>query len=344
LVQRYLDNAAAKPDVRIGYIRALAERGRNADAHRQLDTLTSGQPGYPDGWLLKGALLADEQRDGEAEQALRQFLQVTDAQAGQPSMERQGARDQARMMLSRIAEQRGDLAAAEQLLAQVDSPEQMATVQWRRAKILARQGKLDEARQAIRAAPERQPEDTRNKLLAEAQLLREHQQPAIAYQMLTDALSHDPDDESLLYDAAITAERAGHQPDMERLLRHLIEINPKAANAYNALGYSLADRGLQLPEAKRLIVKAAELAPDDSFVQDSLGWVEFRLGNMQEARRILEGAFQKKKDAEIAAHLGEVLWMLGEHDAARGVWRDGQRLDPGNETLLNTLKRLQVTL
>jgi tetratricopeptide (TPR) repeat protein len=345
LVRRYLDNADAKPDVRIAYIRALAEHGRSADAHQQLDTLTRMQPSYPNGWLLKGALLADERRDDEAEQALRQFLQVTDApQAKQPSVERKGARDQARMMLARIAEQRGDLAAAEQLLAQVASPDQIVVAQSRRAEILARQGKLDEARQAIRSTPEREPDDARNKLLAEARLLREHQQPAAAYQMLTDALGQDPDDEALLYDAAITAERAGHEPDMERLLRRLIEIDPKAANAYNALGYSLADRGLQLPEAKRLIVKAAELAPDDYFIQDSLGWVEFRLGHMQEARRILEIAFQKNRDAEIAAHLGEVLWVLGEHDAARSIWRDGQRLNPDSETLHNTLKRLQVTL
>jgi tetratricopeptide (TPR) repeat protein len=344
LIQRYLESPEAKPDVYIGYVRALVEQGRNADAHAQLDTLTRLQPGYPDGWLLRGALLADERRDGEAEQALRQFLQLTDTPTGQPDTERQGSRDQARMMLARIAERRGDLTAAEQLLAQIDSPDQITAVQWRRAKILARQGKLDEARQLIRATPEHAPEDARNKLLAEAQLLREHQQPALAYQMLTSALDEDPGDEALLYDAALAAESASRVQDMERLLRSLIERNPKAANAYNALGYSLADRGQRLPEAKQLIVKAVELAPGDYFIQDSLGWVEFRLGNTQEARRILEAAYKKNPDPEIAAHLGEVLWVLGERDAARDIWRDGQRQDPDNETLLKTLKRLRVTL
>ena len=343
LIQRYLESPQAKPEVRIGYARVLIDLGRPADTHAQLDLLTRQQPDYPEGWLVKGALLADERRDAEAEQALRRFLQLADAEAAQPGMDREGGRNQARMMLARIAERRGDLAAAEQMLQQVDSPEQALAVQLRRAQMLAKQGKMDEARQAIRAAPEAQPEDARNKLLAEAQLLRDHQQPGAAYQMLADELKTDPDDETLLYDAGMAAERADRLPDMERLLRRVIELNPKSASAYNALGYSLADRGLRLQEAKELIEKAVQLSPDDSFIQDSLGWVEFRLGRPQEARRILEAAYKKRPDPEIAAHLGEVLWALGERDAARAAWRDGQRLDPENETLVKTLQRLQVT-
>jgi len=343
-LKRYLESPQAKPEVRIGYARALVDLGRTADAYAQLDALTLQQPDYPEGWLVKGALLADERRDGEAEQALRHFLQLADAQANQPGMDREGSRSQARIMLSNIAERRGDLAAAEQLLEQVDAPDQIMTVQLRRAQILARQGKLDEARQAIQSVPERRPDDARTKLLAEAQLLREHHQPELAYQMLSAELANDPDDEALLYDAAMAAERADRLPDMERLLRHLIHLNPRAAGAYNALGYSLADHGLRLPEAKQLIEQAVRLLPDDSFIQDSLGWVEFRLGNAQEARRILEAAYKKRPDVEIAAHLGEVLWALGEHDAARAIWRDGQQLDPDNETLVKTLERLRVKL
>lgn len=342
LIQRYLASPQAKPEVRIGYSRALVELGRIADAHAQLDILTGQQPDYPEGWLVKGALLADERRDAEAEPVLRRFLQLADAQASQPGLEREGGRNQARMMLARIAERRGDLTGAEQLLKQVDSPDQVMAVQLRRAQMLARQGKLDEARQAIRDVPETQPEDGRNKLLAEAQLLRDNQQPALSYQLLTDELKNDPDDETLLYDAAMAAERADRLPDMERLLRRLIELNPKSANAFNALGYSLADRGERLDEAKRLIEQAVQLSPDDNFIQDSLGWVEFRLGRPQEARRILETAYKKRPDPEIAAHLGEVLWSLGERDAARAAWRDGQRLDPENETLVKTLQRLRV--
>jgi tetratricopeptide (TPR) repeat protein len=343
LVLRYLQGAHAKSDVRIGYARALVEHGRTADAHAQLDTLLRQQPDYPEGWLVKGALLADERRDAEAESVLRRYLQLADTQAAQPGLEREGGRNQARMMLSRMAERRGDLAAADRLLQQVESPDQMMAVQLRRAQMLARQGRLDEARQAIRAVPERQPDDARNKLLAEAQLLRDHRQPEQAWQLLTDELKNDPDDEALLYDAAMAAERADRLPDMERLLRRLIELNPKSASAYNALGYSMADRGVRLQEARALIEKAVELSPDDHFIQDSLGWVEFRLGRPQQARRILEAAYRKRPDAEIGAHLGEVLWALGQHDTARAKWREAQQLDPENETLVKTLRRLQVT-
>ncbi|MDR2155552.1 MAG: tetratricopeptide repeat protein [Burkholderiaceae bacterium] len=343
LVSRYLDTPQAKPELRINYARTLVERGRVSDAHTQLDTLTRQQPDYLEGWLVQGALLADERRDDQAEPILRRFLQLADAQANQPGMEREGPRAQARLMLAGIAERRGNLAEAEQLLGQIDSPEQILAVRLRRAQMLARQGKLDEAREVIRSTPEREPEDARNKLLAEVQLLRENQLPEQSYQLLSEALNADPDDTALLYDAALAAESAGRWQDMERLLRRLIEVAPQDASAYNALGYSLADRGERLHEAKALIEKAVKLSPDDHFIQDSLGWVEFRLGRVQEARGLLEAAYKKRPDPEIAAHLGEVLWVLGEHEAARAIWREGQRLDPDNATLVKTLQRLKVS-
>ncbi len=119
-------------------------------------------------------------------------------------------------------------------------------------------------------------------------------------------------------------------------------MRPQDPHAFNALGYSLADRGLRLEEARSLILKAVELAPQDPFIQDSLGWVEFRLGNLAEARRILQAAFERRADPEIAAHLGEVLWSAGQHEAALTVWRQGLQLQADNDTLLRTLQRLQV--
>jgi Flp pilus assembly protein TadD len=152
----------------------------------------------------------------------------------------------------------------------------------------------------------------------------------------------DPDHQGLLDAAALSADSAGHPQDMERLLRRLIEIAPDNASAYNALGYWLADHGQRLPEAQTLIEKAVQLAPDDYFIQDSLGWVHFRLGQTQEARRLLEAAYKKRPDPEIAAHLGEVLWTLGERDAARAIWQDGLRRDPDSAPLKQTLERLKV--
>ncbi|MDO5693295.1 MAG: tetratricopeptide repeat protein [Pseudomonadota bacterium] len=338
LIQRHLARADASPDVQIAYARALVEAGRSTQAQAQLDALVKRMPNHAEGWLVRGALRADERKDTEAEADLQHFLGMATSPAQAAGV------NQARLMLARIAERRGDHAAAERWLAGVDSADQQLTVQSRRAQILARQGRIDEAREAIRRVPERGPEDARQKLLTEAQLLRDHQQPEQAYQLLTDELQKDPDDEGLLYDAAMVAERLDRIDEMERLMRHLIEVNPDAAHAYNALGYTLADRNLRLPEAKELIEKAVQLAPDDSYIQDSLGWVHFRMGNVPEARKLLEAAYKKRPDPEIAAHLGEVLWVLGEQEEARHVWRDGLRQDAGNETLQKTLKRLGVSL
>jgi predicted Zn-dependent protease len=343
LIQRYLNSPDAKPEVRIGYARALVERGSTADAHRQLDTLIRRAPETPEAWLVRGALYADERKDAEAEADLKHYLGMLDSTATPPGAQPPEGRDHARMMLATIAERRGDLSGAERLLASIDSPERALTVQVRRAQLLARQGKLDEGRQAIRSVPERNADDARLKLLAEAQLLRDNQQAQQAYDLLSTELKKNPDEESVLYDAAMAAERADHLDIMEELLQRLIKLNPDAGHAYNALGYSMADRGVRLPEAKTLIEKAVQLSPDDAYIQDSLGWVHFRMGNVREARKILEAAYKKRPDAEIAAHLGEVLWTLGERDSARRVWREGIRLDADNETLKKTLKRFRVT-
>jgi tetratricopeptide (TPR) repeat protein len=138
------------------------------------------------------------------------------------------------------------------------------------------------------------------------------------------------------------AEKTNRIDDMERLFRKVIEIKPDHHHAYNALGYSLADRGLRLPEAKQLIEKAVAMAPEDAYIQDSLGWVEFKMGNTAKALEILQSAFGKRPDAEIAAHLGEVLWSNGAREQALKIWREGLLLASDNETLQGTLQRLRV--
>lgn len=129
---------------------------------------------------------------------------------------------------------------------------------------------------------------------------------------------------------------------MEQLLRRLITLRPDDHHAYNALGYSLADRGERLTEAKQLIEKAVALAPTDAYIQDSLGWVEFRLGHTATALSVLQAAYASRPDAEIAAHLGEVLWASGQREQALKIWREGLLLANDNETLQSTLKRLRV--
>ena len=138
------------------------------------------------------------------------------------------------------------------------------------------------------------------------------------------------------------AEKMDNLPEMERLLRQVIAAKPDYHHAYNALGYSLAERNVRLPEAKELIQKALTFAPGDPFISDSLAWVEFRMGNKAEALRILDTAYKARPDAEIAAHLGEVLWSLGQRDRAQAIWREGLLLNSENDTLQETLKRLRV--
>jgi tetratricopeptide (TPR) repeat protein len=177
-----------------------------------------------------------------------------------------------------------------------------------------------------------------------ANMAKNNKQYQQAYDTLSKAIanSNEEDKPDLQYDLAMMAEKLGRMDEMERILRQVIEAKPEDPQAYNALGYSLADRNLRLTEAKDLIQKAVKLAPKDPFIADSLGWVEFKLGNLAEAQRILEAAYTSKPDAEIAAHLGEVLWKQGLKDRATALWKEGVKINKNNDTLLETLKRFSV--
>ncbi|MCA0244155.1 MAG: tetratricopeptide repeat protein [Proteobacteria bacterium] len=247
-------------------------------------------------------------------------------------------------MLAQAAEQRGDFAAAETWLGKIDDPRRALDVQTRRATLLARQGKLAEARQAVRLAPEREPGDARAKLVAEAGVLREVKRWGDAFEVLGDAAQRFPDDPDLLYEQAMVAEKLDRTDEMERLLRRVIALKPDNAHAHNALGYSLADRSQRLPEARELIRRALELSPGDPFITDSLGWVEYRLGNLPEALRLLRQAYAARPDVEIGAHLGEVLWAGGQRDEARSIWAESKGRDAANDVLRETLARLKVDL
>jgi tetratricopeptide (TPR) repeat protein len=153
-----------------------------------------------------------------------------------------------------------------------------------------------------------------------------------------------PDTPGLMYEVAMVYEQLDRLDDMEKMLRKVIAVQPDYAHAYNALGYSLADRNLRLPEAKTLIERALNLAPDDAFILDSMGWVLYRMGDNAQAIPYLQRAYSLRPDAEIAVHLGEVLWASGQQDKAKDVWRNVQSKDPTNESLRGTLARLAVTL
>ncbi len=345
LVKRYLETEP-RYEVRMDYARALIGKQRYAESLMQLGTVTREKPDYPTAWLVKGTL-EQQSRDLDAAQAsLTRFISLqTEARATEaPSVELTQSLTQAYLRMAEIAEQKKDLTGAQAWLARIDNAEEMVSVQSRRAAILARQGHLEEARAMIRALPELDASDARMKTSAEVQILRDNKQYKLAYDVLTEALTKDPKDIDFLYDKAMMAEKLDKMDEMEQLLRQAIAAKPDYHHAYNALGYSLADRNMRLPEARQLILKALEFAPADPFISDSLAWVEFRSGNFPDALRILQKAFKDKPDAEIAAHLGEVLWAMGQRDEAKAIWREGRLLNDSSETLLETLKRLHVNL
>jgi Flp pilus assembly protein TadD len=139
-------------------------------------------------------------------------------------------------------------------------------------------------------------------------------------------------------------ERAQRYDVMETLLQRFIKLRPDDRQGYNALGYSLADRNIRLQEALTLLEKATELAPEDPYIMDSLGWVKYRLGDLQTARELLQRAYDKSPQAEIGAHLGEVLWHMGQREEAKKAWAKAQRLEDENGTLKRTLERHGVVL
>ncbi|MEO8805988.1 MAG: tetratricopeptide repeat protein [Burkholderiaceae bacterium] len=349
---------AAKPDsngVRLLYVRALLAVPLYAEATAQLETLTRTAPQLAQAWLTLGALHLQLREPAPAIVALQNYVQLVQAGGAVVKPDAEAADDdtpastedaltRAWLLLAQAADQQGDFRASEAWLAKIEDPQRALEVQTRRASLLARQGKLAQARELIRKVPEKTPADARAKLLAEAQVLRDAKQWAEANTLLAKANVQFTDDVDLIYEQSMMLEKLNKLDDMERLLRRVIALKPDHQHAYNALGYSLAERNVRLPEARTLIKKALDLSPGEPSITDSLGWVEYRMGNREEAVRLLRDAYRGQPDAEIAAHLGEVLWVNGQKDEARTIWREGRGRDAGNEVLRETLARLRVDL
>lgn len=343
LVKKHLPHARA--EFRMAYARALLNAKREPDARTQLQSIRIQNPDYPDAWLIEGALALQRGQLDTAERQLQKYLDITEPDtAKQPNDEFRRGRAQAFLSMAQIAQQRNDTKLANSWLQRVDTPEDVMQAQIRRAVLLAQQGQLENALALIQNQPERTTDDAQLKRSAEVQLLKDHKEFIRARNLLQASVAQSPENHDLAYELAMVHEKLGELDEMEGLLRGLMHAKPDDPHAYNALGYSLADRSLRLPEAKALIAKALQLAPKDPFITDSLAWAEFRSGNLNLALTLLEGAFKEKPDAEIAAHLGEVLWVLKRPSEALNIWREGFKLNSNNDTLIDTLKRLQVTL
>ena len=326
----YLKRYPKARDVRLNYARLLVNVKDYAEARKQFEALVAENPGNAD-IVMAVALLAMQARDYDA--AEKHLARVLELNYKDP--------DVVRYYLGQLNEDRKRYDEALKWYAQVAQGEQYINARSRYAGVLAKQGKLPEAREHLQQSTASSNQQRAQLTQAEAQLLREASEYQAAYELLGRALEKMPNSPDLLYDHAMAAEKVNRLDVLEANLKRLIKLRPDHAHAYNALGYTFADRNERIEEAYTLIEQALKLAPEDPFIMDSMGWVLYRMGRPQEGLAHLEKAFKLRPDAEIAAHLGEVLWVVGRRDEAMRVWTDSLKEHPKNEALLGTLKRFQ---
>lgn len=338
------DFLQAHPDakeVRTAYARMLVNAKQYEAARREFLVLDKAQPDNPGNLYALGILSMQTNDNKTAEQYFTRFVEVMEKA---PEEERDPSK--AVLILSQLAEERGDIPAALAWLDRLDTPDPKIQfgADLRRAQLTAKQGDLAGARKLLGTLKPEDPAEQAQVVLIDAQLLRDAGKNQEAYRLMEQGLKRFPDNMDFLYDFALMAEKMGKTDVMEKSLRQVIAKAPENHQAYNALGYSLADRNVRLKEAYQLIDKAQKMAPTDPFIMDSMGWVQYRMGKLDEAETQLRKAYQLRSDPEIAVHLGEVLWKKGQHDDARKLWREARAKDPKNDALKSTLSRLRASL
>lgn len=330
VLKRFLEQYPGSREVRLNYARTLVAEKRYDESRAQFQELMKTFPDNAEVVYAVGLLSMQLKDLAQAEANFRRLLQLDFHD-----------KDQVRMYLGQIAEEQKRPADALQWYDQITEGDQYLMARIRHAQIVAKQGRLAEARAWLQASDARTPQQRIQLILSEAQLMRDANDAKGAFDLVNGMLDRMPNDPDLLYEQSMLAERIDRLDVMETSLRKLMELRPDNAHAYNALGYSLADRSLRLPEARTLIERALQLAPNDAFIIDSMGWVLFRQGQVQEAIVHLQRAFTLRPDAEIAAHLGEVLWVSGDRAAGEKILQDAAGKFPDNDVLQKTLQRLR---
>ncbi len=317
-------------EVRLAYARTLVSANQFTEARNEFTRLATDFPGNAEVSFAAGLLSLQM---GDAAIAQELLTKTLEYRPREP--------DTVHYYLGQAAEQMKQPGVAVAHYLEVRSGNYLVPARARQAAILARAGKLPEARAVL--ASTRGENDAQNVRLiqAQAELLRDSREHAAAFDILSEGIKRFPDSADLLYDRAMVAEKLDKLDVLEADLRRVIALRPDDAQAYNALGYTLADRMIRLPEAVTLLEKALSLAPEDPFILDSVGWAQYRTGNLARAKDYLERAYKVRPDPEIAAHLGEVLWALGRRDEAGKLWQTSLQAHPQNELLLETLHRLK---
>jgi tetratricopeptide (TPR) repeat protein len=314
-------------DLHFAYGRMLLDANELEQARAQFAEVVKLEPDNIDG-LYSLALLELETRQFKSgEQHLKQLLELNERQQN------------VYYYLGYAAREQGDDEAALEWYSKVESGDYWNQSQLSIAAILIRQDKLDEMQDHMQTLRQKNPDQSVQLYILEGQVLSDAGLQQSAYDLYTTALTTSPDNEDLLYARALTAEKLGDLVAAEQDMRRILANDPDNVRTQNALGYTLADKTTRYEEALVYITSAYEKTPDDPAVIDSMGWVQYRLGNLDIARQYLQQAWEMTSDSEIGAHLGEVMWQQGDYEAARKVWEQASETSPDNTVLQETLKR-----
>jgi len=327
-LKSFLAANPAAQEVRLGYARQLINDKKFSEARTEFQRLLDENPHNAD-IAVTVALLSVQMNDLDVAEV--QLKRVLEMDYKDP--------DSVRFHLGQINEERKRYDEAAKWYLSVEDGEQYVMAHAHYAFMLAKQDKLAQAREHLQNLEPQNDAQRVQILQSEAQLMREAKDYQESFAILSKAVALQPDQPDLLYDLALAAEKIDRIDIAETNLRRLIVLKPDHAQAYNALGYTLADRTDRLAEARDYIEKALKLSPEDPFILDSMGWVEYRLGHIAQGLQYLERAFQQRPDPEIAAHLGEVMWAKGDKPGAEKVWRDALRDNPENDELQKVIKK-----
>lgn len=327
--EEFLAKQPAATNVRLHYARFLIDQKQWEKARDEFKRVATETPEDADAVYAVGLLALQTNRMDEAEIFLQRAIKL------------RPQNDQARVYLGQVLETSKRYAEAARWYKEVEPGESYFEAQTRLGIVLARQGDIAGARAHLRGVQAENEQQQVQLILAEEQILRDAKQYPQALEVLNQGVKQFPEDNDLLYARALVAEKLDLMPQVETDLRAILKKDPKNVNALNALGYTLADRTDRYTEAQEFLAQALEIKPDDPFVLDSMGWLQYRLGNNTEAIRFLKRALSIRSDAEIAAHLGEVLWVTGDRNEAESVWARALRDTPDNEALQGVIKKFK---
>jgi tetratricopeptide (TPR) repeat protein len=328
LLKDYLSDHPEASEIRLQYARALLDQKQYRQARDEFQRMSEENPDNPD-FAYAIALISLQLNDlKDAEIQLKQSLS-------------KGKKDQdtVQYYLGQLSEAKKKDEEAIGYYREVKGGEYLFPAQIRLAYLLGKRGQLAEARQLLHQARTADDQQRAQLTMVEAQLLRDANQFDEAYKVLNQALEKQPDNIDLLYETAMMADKIGKPDVFEKLMRKVIKIKPDHAQAYNALGYGLLERNERIPEAMQLVEKALQLAPDDAAIMDSVGWGYYRSGKLDESVKMLRRAYAGNANPEIAAHLGEVLWVRGDKAEAKKIWQDSLKEHSGNEELQAVIKK-----